>query len=263
MEAKTPRDPSEYSVRAIDRALDILEAFDDEHPTRGVSDVAEAVGLHKATAFRIITTLANRGYLERERDGLEYRLGMRLVTLGFQIVGRLDLTRQALPCMRRVSEEFDETLDLSVYDRGEILCIQVVRSKRMLSLAANIGERFPPHATATGKIVLAYLRDAEREALLAAPLPRFTARTVTSPAALRAQIAAVREQGYACDDEEFEQGVRALAVPVLDHNGALKAVLSMLGPAFRLSDDRFGEIAQKLHEAAGGISRAMGWQPTE
>jgi DNA-binding IclR family transcriptional regulator len=210
-----------------------------------------------------MTTLANRGFLERLHEGQEYRLGKCLLTLGFQIIRRLDLPREALPYMREVADQFDETVDLSVYDRGEILCVQVVRSRRVLSLATSVGQRFAPHATATGKVVMAYLSEEEREAILAGPLARFTAKTITSPETLRTQIASVREKGYGYDDEEFEQGVRALAVPVLDSNGALMAVVSMPGPVFRLTEDHFAEIAQRLRQAAHGIGAAMGWQPPE
>lgn len=261
MESRSTRDPSEYNVRAIERAIDILECFDDEHPTRGVSEVAEAVGLHKATAHRIMTTLANRGFLERLHDGQEYRLGLHLVTLGFQIVRGLELPREALPYLRQVAEEYDETVDLSVYDGHEILVVQIVRSRRVLSLATTVGMRFPPHATATGKVVMAYLPETEREVVLAGPLARYTAMTVTSPEILRAQIAAVREHGYGYDDEEFQPGVRALAVPVLNRSDELMAVISMPGPVFRLDEALFPEIAHKLQEAAHGIAVAMGWQP--
>lgn len=263
MESRTTRDPSEYNVRAVERALDILECFDDDHPTRGVSEVAEVVGLHKATAHRIMTTLANHGFLERLHGGQEYRLGMRLVTLGFQIIRRLDLPREALPHMREAADHFEETVDLSVYDRGEILCVQVVRSRRVLSLATSVGQRFPFHATATGKVVLAYLPAEDRDRILAGPLARFTAMTITDPAVLRAQIAECRERGYGYDDEEFEGGVRALAAPVLDARGELMAVISMPGPVFRITEDLFPEITGRLQAAAHAIAIRMGWQPPD
>ena len=96
------KDPTDYNVRAVERALQIMECFDDEHPERGISDIAQAVGLHKATAHRIVTTLVNYGYLERVEDGQKYRLGLELPNLGYKVLRRMDLRREAVPFMKQL-----------------------------------------------------------------------------------------------------------------------------------------------------------------
>ncbi|MFN8500029.1 MAG: IclR family transcriptional regulator [Anaerolineae bacterium] len=261
MDVRGPRDPSEYNVRAIERALQILECFDDEKPTRSVTQIAEATGLHKATAFRIITTLANHGYLEREPGGQDYRLGMQLAALGLQTIRRLDLRREALPYMAELVKRCDETCDLSVFDRGEALCIEVVRSRHVLAPASAVGLHLPAHATASGKLFLAHFAPDALEAVLRQPLAAYTPYTITSPDALRANLALIRQQGYGLDEEEYEVGVRGVSAPIRNSAGDLIAVLGMPGPVGRITRARAAEIAALLVDSAQAVSRRLGWTP--
>ena len=255
------RDASEYNVRAIERAFQILDSFDDAHPTRGISEIALAVGLHKATTHRIVTTLNNHGYLERVPGTQEYRLGMQLADLGFRIIRRLDLRREALPFMAQVAQQCEETCDLSVYDRGEVLVVEVIRSRHGHTLATAVGQHLPIHATANGKLFLATLPLTESDALLSRPLIAYTKKTVTAPELLRTQLEVIRRQGYGFDDEEFEVGVRAAAAPIRDSDGKVVAVLGMPGPSGRIPLERLPEIADVLMETANLISRRIGWRP--
>lgn len=255
------RDSSEYNVRAIERALDILNCFDDAHPARGITEIALAVGLHKATTHRIVTTLANHGYLERLPESQEYRLGMQLADLGFRIIRRLDVRREALPIMTQVAQQCEETCDLSVLDRGEVLVIEVIRSRHGHTLATAVGQHLPLHATANGKLFLAYLPPARLDAILSQPLAAFTPNTVTLPDALRRQLTLIQQQGYGLDDEEFEVGVRAVAAPIRNSDGDVVAALGMPGPTGRITPERIPEIARQLREVAQAISHRMGWRP--
>ncbi len=254
------RDPNEYNVRAIERALQILECFDDEHPARGVSEIAEAVGLHKATTHRLITTLANHGYLERLPGEQHYRLGMQLATLGLSILRGMDLRREAVPYIANVVARCEETCDMSVLDRGEALIVEVIRSRHVLAMATSVGQRLPLHATAGGKVFLAFAPEEEREALLGRPLKRYTPKTITDPEVLREEAARFLAQGYAFDDEEFEVGVRAIAAPVRNALDQVTAAVSMPGPVTRITPDRIAEIGQAMMETANAISQRLGWR---
>lgn len=254
------RNPSEYNVRAIERALQILECFDDEHPSRGVSEIAEAVGLHKATTHRLITTLVNHGYLERLPETQQYRLGMQLATLGLSILRNMDLRREALPYMAHLVARCEETSDLSIYDRGEALIVEVLRSRRVLAMATGVGQHLPLHATAGGKVFLAFLPESDREALLARPMKCYTPKTIIDPDVLREESARFRAQSYTFDDEEYELGVRAVAAPIRNALGQVIAALSMPGPVSRISEDLISEMAGALMEGATAISHRMGWR---
>jgi len=253
------KDPNGYNVRAVERALQILECFDDEHPEMGVSEIAQAVDLHKATTHRIVTTLLNFGYLERALDGQRYRLGLRLTELGYKAIRRLDLRREALWYMNQLSQKWGETCDLSIFDQGDVFYIEMVPGSHALTITAAVGQRLPVHCTASGKLFLAYLPSQVLEDILSKPLKTYTKNTLSSAEDLRQQLNLVRQQGYAFDDEEFETGIRAVACPIFDRTGKIIAAISIPSPASRMMLGRVPEIARGLAEATQAISRRMGW----
>jgi DNA-binding IclR family transcriptional regulator len=247
------------NVRAVERAVQILACFDDEHPERGISDIAQAVKLHKATTHRIVTTLMSFGYIERAEDGQRYRLGLRLADLGYKVIRRMDLRRESQPYMADLTRRLGETSDLCVYDRGQVLYIEVVQGNHALTIAAAVGRSLPVHATASGKVLLAHMPVPDRDAVLSGTLTRYTPHTVTEPDVLRRQLEAIRIQGYAVDDEELEAGIRAVSAPVRNREGAVIAATSIAGPASRLTLGRVPDTAQELAATANAISRRLGW----
>jgi IclR family KDG regulon transcriptional repressor len=248
------RDPETYNVRAVERAMQILSAFDDEHADRGVSEIAQVTGLHKATTHRIMMTLLGCGFLERTGNGERFRIGLRVAQLGLGALQRLDVRRAALPYMEQLVERFQETCDLGILDRGSVLYVEVVHSEHSLTIAARIGRRLPAYCTASGRVFLAFLPLEVAEPILNAPLTACTAKTITSPARLREELEATRQRGYALDDEEFEEGIRAVSAPIRDIEGNVIAALSMPGPTNRMPPQRVPEIVDALVEAANAIS---------
>lgn len=248
------RNSKSYNVRAVERAMQILSSFDGEHAERGVSEIAQATGLHKATAYRIIMTLLNGGFLERTPDGERFRLGLRVVELGLGALRDLDFRQAAFPYMQQLVERFQEICTLGVFDHGQVLHVEIVHSKHTLTIAARVGRHLPAHCTASGKVLLAFLPPAVVEPILNAPLAAYTEKTITSPARLREELEATRQRGYALDDEEFEVGIRAVSAPIWDIDGNLIAALSMPGPTNRITPERIPEIAQALVEAAEAVS---------
>jgi IclR family transcriptional regulator, KDG regulon repressor len=252
------KDPNDYNVRAVERALQILSCFDDQHQERGISEIAQAVDLHKATAHRIVTTLVNYGYLERAGDGQKYRLGLVLPELGFKVIRRMDLRREALPHMLQLVEQWDETCDLSVFDQGQVFYVEVVKGNRALSIAAAVGQRLPAYCTASGKLFLAYLPNDALESYLSRPLISYTENTITSKEELLKRLKTIRSQGYAVDKEEMEEGVYAIAAPICNDQGKMVAAMSVPSPVSRLDDEREVEIIESLKQAALNISRRLG-----
>lgn len=252
------KNPYDYNVRAVERALQILSCFDDQHQERGISEIAQAVDLHKATAHRIVTTLVNYGYLERAGDGQKYRLGLVLPELGFKVIRRMDLRREALPYMLQLAQQWDETCDLSVFDQGQVFYVEVVRGNRALSIAAAIGQRLPAHCTASGKLFLAHLPDDALESYFSRPLASYTENTITSKDELLKQLKTIRSQGYSVDNEELETGVYAIAAPICDDQGKITAAMSIPRPASRVEAERAPEIIESLKQAALNVSRRLG-----
>ena len=253
------KDPNQYNVRAVERALQILECFDDEHPERGISEIAQAVDLHKATAYRIVTTLVNYGYLEWAAEGQKYRLGLELTNLGFKVIRRMDLRHEALPYMKELVQEWDETCDLSIFDQGRVFYIEVLRGNHALTISAAVGQRLPVHCTASGKLFLAFLPEAELNAILNHPMDTYTDNTVTSRDELFDQLEKIRNQGYAVDYEEYELGICAVAAPIFNRRGSVIAAIGGPSPTSRMTPERIMEIAEAYKKAAQAISRRMGY----
>jgi IclR family transcriptional regulator, KDG regulon repressor len=256
------KDPNEYNVRAVERALQIMGCFDDENPERGISEIAEAVGLHKATAHRIVTTLVNYGYLERAEDGQKYRLGLELTNLGYKVISRMDLRREAHPFMKQLVQEWDETCDLSIFDQGKVFYIDVFRGTRALTIAAAIGQRLPAHSTASGKLFLAYLPPEELDVLLNQPLTRYTDKTIVSQDELRRQMEIISKRGFAIDQGEFEEGVCAISAPIFNRQGKVIAAIGVPSPISRMTEERIAEMAEAFKAAGQAISHRMGYHPT-
>lgn len=253
------KDQSEYNVRAVERALQILGCFDHENPERGVSEIAQAVGLHKATTHRIVITLLNYGFLERTEDDQRYRLGLQLANLGLRVIRQMDLRQEAIPYMDQLVETFDETCDLSIFDQGRVFYVEVMRGSHALTIAASVGQRLPAHCTASGKLFLAHLPPKEFDATLRKPLRAYTENTITALDDLRKEFEKIRQQGFSFDDEEFEAGIRALAAPIRNHKGEVVAAISVPGPINRMTDDRISKIAAELVQAGQKISQRLGW----
>lgn len=248
------RDPKSYNVRAVERAVQILSSFDNAHAEQGVSEVAQTTGLHKATAHRIIMTLLNTGFLERTADGEKFRLGLPMVELGLGALRRLDVRRAAHPYMQKLVDDLQEICTLGVFDRGQVLYVEVVHSNHSLTIAARVGRHLPAHCTASGKVLLAFLPPEVVDSVLSAPLAVYTEKTITSPDRLREELKVVRQRGYAIADEELEVGIWAISAPIRDLDRNVIAAMSVPFPINRLNPERIPEIAQVLLEAANAVS---------
>jgi DNA-binding IclR family transcriptional regulator len=252
-------EPTEYNVRAIERALQILKSFDDHHPERGVSEIAEVVGLHKATTHRILATLMNYGFIERSPDGLKYRLGLELVDLGFKVTRRMDLRREALPYLKNLALEINEAVDLSIWDQSQVLYIEMIQSNHALTVSASVGQRLPGYCTASGNLFLADLPEDELSKYLQLPMQPFTKNTIVDPVQLKNVLQHVKENGFSVDSEGFEYGVSAVAAPLFNQQNRVVAAVSIPGPASRLTPERMKEITPSLLRTTHEISRRLGW----
>lgn len=243
-----------YNVRAVERAVEILSTFDSDRAEQGISEIAQITGLPKATAHRIIVTLQNTGFLERTADGERFRLGLPLLGLGLAALRRLDVRRAALPYMEKLVDRFQEICTLGVFDRGQVLYVEVAHSNHSLTIAARVGRHLPAHCTASGKVLLAFLPPEIADPVLSAPLKAYTEKTITAPERLREELSIVQQRGYAVADEELELGIWAISAPIQDLYGNVVAAMSIPFPTNRLNPQRIPEIARALLETANAVS---------
>lgn len=252
-------DRRSYEIAALSRALDVLELLADR-PSLGQSEVAALAGLHKVTAFRILTNLERRGYVQRDRDTGRYGLGLKLIHLGGRVSVRLDLRAIAHPFLEQLQERSGETVNLALPVDGHIAYIDILESPQSLRMAASVGSTDDLHSTALGKAMLAW----ESEAFVVDHIRRFglhpkTARTIGDQARFLAELRTARERGYATDDEENEPGARCVAASVLSHGGDVVAGISISGPASRMTLERLPELGGAAQEAARLVSEQLGY----
>ena len=246
-------DRDAHFVQSLERGLAVIRAFDAQRPELTLSEVARHCDLTRAAARRFLLTLADLGYVRT--DGRLFRLTPRVLDLGYAYLSSLSLPEVAAPHLERLVEEVHESSSMSVLDGDDIVYVARVPMARIMTVAINVGTRFPAYATSMGRVLLAGLPEKALEEYLGrVTLRRLAARTTTSVDALRAELTRVRAQGYAIVDQELEGGLRAVAAPVRDKAGTTVAAINVSSHASRSSMEKIRrELVPKLRAAAARI----------
>ncbi|MGH8862965.1 MAG: IclR family transcriptional regulator [Jatrophihabitantaceae bacterium] len=244
-------------VQSVERALTILDILA-RSGEAGVTKLAAEIGVHKSTAFRLVTTLENGGLVEQSEDRGKYRLGMGILRLAGATTARLDVVQESRPVCRRLAAATGETVNIAVRSDRSALYLDQVAGASSLQPHNWVGQHIPLHATSNGKVLLSGLSHEEIAHTLGA-LPAFTERTITDLARLQAEVDEVRACGYARAVDELEVGLTALAAPIRNAHGDVIAALSVSGPSFRLDERRIQEVVPTLLDAAREVSHRLGW----
>lgn len=249
-------------AQVVDRVVDILEAFVWLGPQLGVSEISRALDLKKATAHRLLASLRRRGLVAQDPITRRYRLGMKLWELGSRATTQVEWLERAKPLLEELCTETGETCHIAVLADGEALYVEKVESTRSLRMPSQVGRRLPVHCTGVGKALAAFLpEDVLAGIVRRGGLRSFTPRTITDLGSLREALAAIRERGYATDDEEIEAGLTCVAAPIRDHTGHVVAAVSAAGPTPRMRDGSAFQHVQPVVGTAHKISRALGCPP--
>ena len=246
--------PPRRPVGSVTRAIALLDALAESDTGLGVNELARRIGVNASTASRLLATLEQAGLVERVSPGGPYRLGLRLVALSDRVLGQLDVRQRARPLLTRLASETGETATLSVPSGGEAVTVDFVPGASSVVSMARLGRPSILHATAVGKIVLAF----GGAAVPPGSLTAVTDRTITDGDALEAEIASVREQRYAEAIGEREPDLGAVAVPVLGRGGELAAIIGIQGPASRLPSGTRRALRAALGDAAGELGAVLG-----
>lgn len=246
-------------TQAVLRALTLLRAFSDERSELSLAELARAVGMNKSTTFRLLTALESQGLVTKERDGEVYRLGPEAIALGARAARANSLVRVSRPELERLAAHTGETASIEILSGSDTLILDEVPGQHMLGSVPGIGLRWPAHATSTGKVLLAYLTEHERKAVLPRRLAALTERTLVEHAALERELAQVRKQGFAVGREELEVGFIAIAAPVFNHLGQATSAVSIGGPSVRLTPDRMDALVAEVKRAGERISHKLGF----
>lgn len=239
----------------------MLDALAAEGPDLSLGDISDKLRLHKSTAHRLIMVMERHKVIERNSATGRYRLGLKLFELGTRAVARLDLRERARPLLEQLVLETSETVHLCILDDAEMVYLDKVEPARSVRMASRVGRRNPAYCTAVGKAILAYLPDTQVEGIVRRhELKAVTANTITSFLDLKAELAAIRDQGYAVDNEEIEEGLRCVGCVVRDFSGGPVAAISVSAPSFRLTRQAVRNVAHRVMAAAHAISAELGFK---
>ena len=252
-------------VQTIERVSLILDMVGQNPQGMSIRDLSAGLKLPKGTIHRLLSSLSYFGYIRQDPETKCYFLGLKLMALNAQLADQLDLRKVAESILRDLADRTKLAANLVIIDRNEIVFIDKVETQRPvggLKMASRVGSRNPVHTCAVGKVLLCHMPEEEVDRILTeAGLPRRTANTITSSVRFKAHLKIVKQQGYAIDDEENEQGIRCLAAPVFDGRGVAVAAVSVAGPAFLVTPEALqGTIRKEVTEAAAEVSRRLGYQ---
>jgi IclR family acetate operon transcriptional repressor len=247
--------PAERRLEAVERALRVLDAFLEQPGEVGTNELSRRTGINASTVSRLLSTLVAGGYVEHLPESGRYRLGPHLIRLANHMMSSLDLRTLARPHLIALEAATGETATLSVAGGRDAVTVDFVASHQTVASVARVGRPSVAHATATGKVMLAYAPGATA----GAPLESFTGRTVTDARELKREIDDVRSNGWAQAVKEREADLNAIAAPVFGADGALVAILGVQGPAERFGRKKREAALDQLRENARALSVALGY----
>jgi IclR family pca regulon transcriptional regulator len=252
-------------VGSLARGLGLLEAAARARRDVGVSELAQLTGIDKATTHRLVRALAEMGYLVQVPESRRYRVGLRVLDLGFAFLSGLGLRELAAPYLESVAREVGGSISLAVLDGTDFVFVERLDAPHFSTgVDMNVGARLPAHISSLGKAMLACLSDAELDCRYAGrPLPAYTPKTIADFSALRTDIQRIRARGYALNDEETVLGFRSAAAAIRDRDGAPAGAINVAVLSSQCSLDEVEQrIAPPVVRATAAISSHLGFRPT-
>ncbi len=252
-------EPRDGGVQSVDRALQIIETLAEDDEGYRLSDLAVRTGLSTSTAHRLLTTLEKRRFVQFDPTCSKWHVGAQSFAVGATFTRRRNVVAQAVPYLRKLRDRTRETANLAVVDDEAIMVLTRVESREIMRSLTKVGGRVAMVASGVGKAVLATYSDAEVGAIIRHHgMPRLTEKSIVRPGDLFKDLAAIRRQGYAVDNEEACMGLRCIAAVVYNDCSEPLAAISVSGMTSRVSDDRLPDLGRAVREVAEELTAALG-----
>jgi IclR family KDG regulon transcriptional repressor len=247
-------------IQAVERALKILDLFNEHETELKITDISERMQLHKSTVHSLLKTLQVHGYIDQNPENGKYRLGMKLFERGNFVIHGLDVRKVAKRYLVDLSLRTGQTTHLVILDDKEGVYIDKVEGPLATILYSRIGRRIPLHSSAVGKVLVAWKKGEELQKILNGYqyIPQ-TSKTITNEQDFLRELETVRQAGYAVDNQENEPGVRCIAVPIRNHTGHVIAAVSISTLVSRVDDQELEHFLHMLTSAANEMSQEMGY----
>ena len=255
---KSERPKTEPSTSSLVRGLLVLESFTREKQSYSLTNLSKSLGIPKSSLHRVVKDLSLMNYLRYEEQSRCYYLGTRILSLGFSLLRSMELREIARPYLEKLSREFNKTVNLAVFDRDEMVYVERIRVPGLRAFNISVGARLPVWNTAVGKVVLAYLATQRLKELLekSKSFPGFK----ISEHRLMNELAEIRKNGFALNEQEFNRGILAVAAPVFSDTGVVCAVNMIAEPEDASIDTLREQYAPGLMAVARELSKALGYQ---
>ncbi len=248
----------QYNAPALEAGLQILERFGAGVERMRLSEIAREIGISRSSAFRLVHTLQTLGYLDRDEETKSYRLGSRVLSLGYSFLASKDVVEVARPLLERLRDETDCSAHIGILDGNEVVYVGRVASRQPVATNITIGSRLPAYATTMGRMLLAFRAESEVRRLYArARLQRFSARTPANHDELAALLATDRTRGYAISHSSFEAGIASVAAPVFGATGVVVAAINVSSPDGAVARQTFDTV---IRDAVCAAARAISTQ---
>jgi DNA-binding IclR family transcriptional regulator len=244
------------TVNSVGKALRILECFNPQRGDLNLTQLSQILEIPKSTLLNLIKTLEDAGYLYKQKNSQNYRLGFKLMELGYNVRSALPLVQIAQPFMEELQAATGEIVYLTSHINGRVLYLECFYpSKRSISYSV-FGKTLPMHCTGCGKAMLAYMSDSMVDDIIAKwGMPRFTINTITEPAKLKKALARYRELGYALDNEEESHNVKCIAMSIRGQQGDVAGALSISGPVLSMTDEKIESFTNFLAKSCGILAQ--------
>lgn len=243
-------------IQSLARGLRILDAIAQSENGVNLTDVALLLEVDKSTASRLLSTLERYSYVERDTATRRYLIGAQVMALSGSLLARFDLRDVARPFLQDLMDRTHESTILGTVTQGQILYMEWKNPRSTVNLAPEVGTVAPLHATAMGKLALAY----RPELPFPTELPPYTENTITDADTLKRDVALIRAQGYSIDREEYIYGVKCISAPVFDHQNRMVGAIGILTAAPKLTDSTAPALTQTVCEIADSFSRRLGYR---
>ncbi|NPV44413.1 MAG: IclR family transcriptional regulator [Firmicutes bacterium] len=248
------------TVRAVERALDILLSFSKDEPCLSLPEICKKIGLPKSTVYRLISTLQLKGFIEQNEINGKYQPGTKLISISNILLKNMDLRKIAFPVMCGLRDASGETVNLYILRNRKRVCIEQVEGSHLIKRYAAIGDELPLHCGASGKLLLAFQPESEIDRVIEETgLKPWTEKSITDPVLLKKNLENIRNQGYAFTKGERETGAASIAAPIRNHTGNVVAAVTISGPDSRFTPENAERYITLVTEAARKISKNLGY----
>ncbi|PSL40176.1 IclR family transcriptional regulator [Planomicrobium soli] len=250
------------NVQSLERAFNLLDTLSEYPDGLQITRLSEKVGLSKSTVHRLLATLITMNYVYKDPESEKYRIGYRLLYLTRNILNNIDVISIAKPFLEALSADVNETIHLCIEDMGEVLYVDKIESNQTIRMFSRVGSRAPMYCTGVGKMLLSGMEQTKYNNVVdRISFVSKTENTIKSKDQLATELQVIKEQGYALDNVENEEGIRCIAAPIIDSKGDIIASFSISGPSNRITMDRVNEeLVHKITQTSAKISRHLGYE---